>query len=154
LIGASVPIAERLIPERDYDRFTVEAKKDLSDAHILSLEELDDFLTHENAVVISGIGLYPRFIRPDNSRVYLADAPSGYKYLHFWLINDEDNQIVLPLQNAPSGIPHTATVSVLGCQEKNYIAAFAVIVQEPHQQIILRDPSAPLQCPMPEPATD
>src|SRR4030095_14582380 len=139
LTGASVPIAERMIPRRDYDRFTMQAKSDLTDRNIFSSDEIREFLTQEDAVLLSGTGLYPRFIR-SNSRVYLAGAPSGYTYLHFWLINEADNQIILALQNAPTNIPHTATVSVLGCQDENYIVAFAMIVHEPSEQIILRDP--------------
>jgi len=154
LIGASIPIAESTIPNRDFDHFTVEAKNDLSDGGILTSDEINDFLTQDNAILISGIGLYPRFIRPNNSRVYLAEAPTGYRYLHFWLMNDEDNQVVLPLQNSPANIPHTAIISVIGCQEESYISAFAVIVHEPNTQIILRDPSVQFQCPMPEPVSD
>jgi len=154
LIGMSIPITERFVPSRGYEQFTIDAKNDLSDGKILTTDQINDFLAQENAVLISGIGLYPRFIRPNNSRVYLAEAPSGYRYLHFWLINDDDNQIVLPLQNSPSGIPHTATVSVLGCKEEGFVSAFAVIVHEPNQQMIVRDPGVSLSCPMQEPVSD
>lgn len=150
LLGASVPIAERLNQTDGYQSFSENAKVDLSKEQYISSTEIETFLEQENAVLISGQALYPRYIRP-NSRVYLADAPKGYRYLHFWLINEADHQIVLPLLSSPEDIPHTATVTVIGCQENRYISAFAVIVQEPSKQILIRDPQAPLRCPLDEP---
>lgn len=150
LLGAAVPIAERLVPARDLSTLPEEATKILSSQGVVSRSELDAFLQQENAVFYSGIALYPRYI-PLDSRVYLAYTPEEYPFLHFWLINDGDHQIVLPLLQSPGSFPHTATVSIIGCQENNYIATWAVIEHAPQSKVILLEPRLPLSCPLPVP---
>ncbi|MGE5373682.1 MAG: glycosyltransferase family 39 protein, partial [Bacteroidota bacterium] len=150
LLGASVPIAERTIHTSDYGRFSESARAEYSDQSEVSPQEINAFLEQKGAVVVSGMALYPRYIRP-GVNIYLADAPSGYKYLHFWLMNETDNQIVLPLEASPAGIPHTAIVSVLGCRQDTYISAYAVIVQQPTKEILIRSPKVFLRCPLPTP---
>jgi 4-amino-4-deoxy-L-arabinose transferase-like glycosyltransferase len=147
LLGASVPAAEQLIHKSSYDGFLKNVKTDLSAQSNISPQEINTFLEQKGAVLLSGIALYPRYIRP-GVNIHLADAPSGYKYLHFWLMNETDNQIVLPLEASPGGIPHTAIVSVLGCKEEAYISAYAVIVLQPAKQILIRDPRVFLRCPL------
>ena len=147
LLGASVPIAERISQANGYDGFSEIAKGDLGKQKHITSAEIDAFLHQKDTALLSGLALYPRFIKP-GARIYLPDAPSGYEYLHFWLMNEEDNQIVLSLQSPPEGIPHTAIVSVLGCKENNYISAYAVIVHQPSKQILIHDPRVRLQCPL------
>jgi hypothetical protein len=153
LLGAAVPIAERLVPARDLSNLPEDAREILSSQDILSRSELEAFLEQENAVFYSGIALYPRYITLD-SRIYLAYTPEEYPFLHFWLINDGDHQIVLPLLKSPPSFPHTATVSIIGCQENNYIATWAVIEHTPETRVILLEPRLPLSCPLPVPAQD
>jgi hypothetical protein len=150
LIGASVPIAERLGQAGDYENFSAEATITLSDGGVFPSSEISAFLEEDRPVLVSGIALYPRFVHP-NSRVHLAEMPRNYEYLHLWLINEKDVQVILPLQESPTDIPHTAIISVIGCQEKNYISALAIIVHKPSSQIIVRDPGVALTCPFPEP---
>jgi len=150
LLGASIPIAERFIPVRDFETFTTGARETFSRNKTFSSTDIDSFLQEDNAVLFSGIALYPRYVQP-NSRIYLADMPTEFKYLHFWLINTGNEQIVLPLQKAPKGIPHTATVSVLGCKQAGYISALAVIIHSQPERVLTRSPRAPLSCPIFEP---
>ena len=150
LAGASVPIAERLISAKDFSNLDVKAKERLLLENILPQEEIQTFLEQENAVFYSGMALYPRYIG-DRNRIYLAYAPDDFTFFHFWLINDDDNQIVLPLQNSPDVFPHTSTVSVIGCRENNYILAWAVVLHTPEEKIIVQEPRSSLSCPLPEP---
>jgi len=150
LMGASVPIAERLIPVRDFENFTAQTMETFNQTKTLSNSEIAVFLQQKDAVLFSGLALYPRYYRPD-SRIYLANAPVNYSYLHFWMIGSGDEQVVLPLRNTPSGIPHTSTVSVLGCKADGYISAWAVIVHSQPTQILIRDPQSSLNCPLVEP---
>jgi hypothetical protein len=144
LLGTSVPLAEKLIPARDFSSFTNDAQQILSREKILSQADIESFMKQGNAVFYSGVALYPRYIKP-NSRIYLADAPPReYKYLHFWLINDDDNQIVFPVESSPAVFPHTATVSVIGCKENNYILAWAVILHSPSEHVYVQVSKTPL----------
>ena len=153
LAGASVPIAERLIPAGNLPHLTEDALETLSRENILSRAEIVSFLEQENAVVYSGIALYPRYVSL-KSRIYLAYTPTDYPFLHFWLINDGDHQIVLPLQSTRGRFQHTARVTILGCQENNYIATWAVIEHSPEPKVILQEPRFPLSCPLPSPVPE
>ena len=150
LMGAAVPIAERLIPTNDFDNLTSAARETFDQTKTLSAAQIDTFLQQDDAVLLSGIALYPRYDQPNN-RVDLADLPSSFTYLNFSLINNGVQQIVLPLVNLPAGIPHTSKVSVLGCKDNGYISAWAVIVYSQPVQVLIRVPSSPLVCPLTEP---
>ena len=150
LLGASVPMAERIVPARDFETFTESARAGLLQQEVPSTVSIDSFLKQDNAVFLSGVALYPRYFR-SNSQMFLDDISKNYRYLHFWLINDDDYQIVLPLQDSPEVFPHTSTLSVIGCKEDNHIVAWAVIMHTPSEQIIVQSPQSSLTCPLIEP---
>ncbi|MBI5825653.1 MAG: hypothetical protein HZB18_16620 [Chloroflexi bacterium] len=147
LIGISVPLAERLIPAQKFDSVTDKIQHTLVEENILTSDQLAEFLGQKNATLISGIALYPRYFKPDGG-IYLADMPTDFRYLHFWLINEGDTQIILPRQKPPQFFPHSATVSIIGCADGAYVSAWAVLVQtENHEQLILQEPLPPPVCP-------
>jgi len=150
LAGASVPIAERLVPDRNYQGSTDAAIGLLAQERTLSHTEVDTFLQQENAVMVSGVALYPRYFAR-NARLELAGMPVDYTYLHFWLIGEANGQVVLALKNAPNEFPNMATVTILGCKSKNYISAWGVINHSVPTQVLLRDPRTSLNCPLGEP---
>jgi 4-amino-4-deoxy-L-arabinose transferase-like glycosyltransferase len=146
LAGAAVPLAERLIPARDLESLTQQADETLAQQGILSAPELAHFLEQENAVQLSGLALYPRFYRP-NGRIYLDDLPGDEKYLHFWLINKDDFQIVLPMDLPPDHFPQASYVTVIGCRVDAYLQARAVILHETGEQVLLPVSSEIFSCP-------
>ena len=147
LIGASVPLAERLIPQQSFEGLKGEAQTALAQRNILTSAQLTQFLEQKNAVFISGIALYPRYYKPDGS-IYIADMPEDFKYLHFWLINEDDIQVVLPREKPPEIFPHASSVSILGCTDGSYISAWAVVLHtETGEQVVLQQPSPPFVCP-------
>ncbi|MDQ3006134.1 MAG: glycosyltransferase family 39 protein [Chloroflexota bacterium] len=150
LLGASISVAERLIPARDFANYTEDARKSLVQEGFLTSSEIEAFLEQEKALFVSGLALYPRYFRP-NSRFQLADIDEQYRYLHFWMINKDDEQVVLPLQNHPDIFPHASTVSVIGCMEDNSISAWAIVMHTPSKRILIREPQSPLICPLVEP---
>ncbi|MEO7839374.1 MAG: glycosyltransferase family 39 protein [Anaerolineales bacterium] len=150
LLGISIPVAERLVPAQDFANYTEDARKSLVQEGALSSVEIEAFLKQENAVIFSGIALYPRYFRPDG-RFHPADTPEHYRYLHFWVINNDDDQVVFPLQNPPDIFPHASTISVIGCREDKYISAWVVVIQTPSRQILIQSPQSPLICPLVEP---
>ncbi len=150
LLGASVPIAEQIVPANNFENLTETARKNLLREELPSAVMFDSFLQEENAVFFSGITLYPRYFRSHN-RMFLEGISKNYRYLHFWLINDGDYQIVLPLQDAPDVFPHNSTVSIIGCKEGDHILAWAVIMHTPTKQILISSPGSPMVCPFVEP---
>jgi hypothetical protein len=146
-IGISLPLAERLIPQQNFDSFNDESKNVLIEKNILTSDQFTQFLEQKNAVFISGIALYPRYYKPDGD-IYLADMPEDFTYLHFWLIFDGEIQVVLPREKPPEFFPHASIVSVLGCESGSYISARAVILNTTDgEQVVLQEPSQPLVCP-------
>lgn len=147
IVGISLPLTEWIIPQQNFDPLTDEARGAFVEKNILTASELAQFLDQKNAVFVSGIALYPRYYKPDGD-IYLADMPEDFRYLHFWLINDGDAQIVLPREKPPEFFPHASIVSVLGCGDGNYITALAVMLKtESGEQFILQEPSRPFACP-------
>lgn len=146
LTGASVPIAERYIPTTDFSNFTEGTVDGLIGRNIITRPELNAFLEQENAALYSGLALYPRYIGP-NSKVYLANTPPReQRYLHFWLINEGDNQIIFPTDNPPDVFPHVGVVTVMGCKQETYILAQMVMVHSTAEQIFTQDASLGLDC--------
>ncbi|MBI5962415.1 MAG: glycosyltransferase family 39 protein [Chloroflexi bacterium] len=146
-MGISIPLAERLIPARKFDYLESKAKNALVEKNILTSDQLEQFLQQKNAVFISGIALYPRYYRPGGG-IYLANMPQNLRYLHFWLINDVDTQIILPGQKPPEFFPHAATVSVIGCMNGNYMSAWAVFIQtKTGEQMVVQEATHSLICP-------
>ena len=147
LMAISLPLAERLVPERKFNLVADKAQTALHEENILTSEQFSKFLEHKNAVFISGIALYPRYFKPEGG-IYLADMPEDFRYLHFWLINDGDIQIVFPRQKPPEFFPHASEVSVIGCADGAYVSALAVFIQTGKgEQLILQEPQQLLTCP-------
>lgn len=147
LLGLAVPMAERIIPMHDLTPYSRQAAAALTGQGILSEAELADFLTQKNAVLLSGMDLYPRFHRPFGRIYYLDDTPADMKYLHFWLINQEDGQVILPVDLPPNNFPHAAYISVLGCRMETYIQARAIIVHGVQGKTYLPDLDEGWACP-------
>jgi hypothetical protein len=147
LLGLAVPLAERLLPARDLATYTQQAAAALTKEGVLSESVLADFLTQKNAVLLSGMDLYPRFYRPFGRVYYLDDTPADMKYLHFWLVNRADTQIILPASLPPDGFPHAAYVSVLGCDMGRYVQARAIVLHGAQDRLYLSEPRVGFACP-------
>lgn len=150
LAGASVPLAERLIPGGSFESPAGEARRVIEQNGILTSAEFEAFLRQEDAVLVSGIALYPRYFAK-HAPFEIAELPTNYTYLNFLLIGDGSWQIVLPLQGPLTEFPHTGVVTVIGCKTADYISAWAVVMQLTSTQVLLRTPEAPLVCPLKEP---
>jgi hypothetical protein len=145
LVGSAVPLAERLIPAADLGSLNQQAEATLDQKGILTPPELAQFLKQADAVEISGLILYPRFYRP-NGRIYLDNMPEDKEYLHFWVINQEDVQIVLPLYLPPNHFPQAEYITVIGCRQANYVLARVVILHGPTNQAVMSEPNTILSC--------
>lgn len=146
-LGVSVPLAERLIPKQNFDYLTDETKNVLVEKNILTTDQFTKFLAQKNAVFLSGVDLYPRYYRPGGD-IYLSGMPDTFKYQHFWLLNEDDTQIILPREKPPEFFPHASTVSVLGCTDGTFISAWAVVFHsEAGDQVVLQEPLPPFSCP-------
>ncbi len=124
----------------------------------LTIEDLQGFLSQNEAVALYGRGLYPSYLPEKGGELnyfYLAFAPRSYKRLVFQLIGPEEIGVVLPLISPPSKFPNAAEVLVFGCRVKNeytsslpgYIDALAVVVKTEPPLLYLRATLQSIECP-------
>lgn len=176
LIVASLPLIELASPGAKPPQTTGALlqqmnKASFSETSGLSQPEVEEFLANPDAILISGRGFYPRYYSHDEGEPILPGLITPYTPREFprlvftLLLPDKDKSVVLPLDKPRLKFPDAAQVIVGGCQViqnpndplssyLNYIdAAFVVILDKPGE-IYIRDPKAPLTCPLRVPVCD
>ena len=147
---------ERLL--QDYQNIIPEIRN----AAPITIEELKQFLAQEDAVVLSGRGLYPSYMPANKGELnyyYLAFAPRSYKHLSFQLIGAEDTGIILSMKTRPESFPSGSDVLVFGCRAENeyfpdlpgYVDGLVVILKTDPPILYSRSPMPELTCPLPAP---
>jgi hypothetical protein len=177
LFVAALPVLEGAIPQRYPDLSSGQVVEKLEEDEKLkrqlqqvgiSAQDLKRFLKRKRAVALSGRALYPRFYNDTQgehsaSRDVFTAKP--YPRLAFWIIGPYQTrftnvpgieQALLPLSASPDYFPNASDVVVIGCRHTNprYIDAALVVVLGQQPKVYLRQPSAPLTCPLPEPVCD
>lgn len=164
-IGSLIPISEKLFEKRYQVReseiiFSELQEKDLIEQSGFSENELTEFLLQPNAMIVEGRALYPRYYLSGDGE---PDRSTYYRYLDFsrlvFTVIGPYNVVaqgVVIAGDKPNFEVHTADVIVLGCWNTTYYAPFidAVIVfviSDEGNNIYLRSPEHPLQCPLAEP---
>ena len=157
-IGALIPLAERLHPERYGD---LDVSKTLSEYESqitssgLSLPEIDSFLQNPKAEILVGRALYPRYYIEFEGEVHFYPVVvMAFPRTTFTMIGpDGEKGIVLPGEK-PDYFPHAVDVLVIGCKEQFYTDALAVIMLDQSGAAYTRSPASPLQCPLKQPVCD
>lgn len=161
LLGSIFPVTEALFPRR-YAPLTNQAALEMYGAAVSSgeavgapsLEAVDAFLGQEEAQVVYGRGLYPRYLRAGvgfggNNLVY---NPAPYSRLVLQMVGAYDGLVELPLLNAPTFFPNTADVLVFGCEGEGVIDALVVVVtMDGETSVLVRSPWVDPVCPLPKP---
>jgi hypothetical protein len=157
-LGALIPLAERLHPER-YADFDVSKALSERETQItragLSLQEIHSFLQNPNAEISVGRALYPRYYIEFEGEVHFYPVVvMGFPRTTFTLVgNDGEKGIVLPGEK-PGYFPHAVDALVIGCKEQQYVDALAVIILDQVGEVYTRSPDSPLQCPLKQPVCD
>jgi hypothetical protein len=157
-VGSLVPLAETLHPNRYLD-FDISKALSEHEAQIdnagLSLQEVDSFLQNPKATISVGRALYPRYYIENEGEVHFYPVVvMGFPRTTFTLIgNGGEKGIVLPGEK-PNYFPHAVDAIVIGCKEKFYVDALAVILLDETGGVYTRSPASPLQCPLRQPVCD
>ncbi len=177
LFTSAMTITDRAISER-YSELQkreviamIEENQALQEMDI-STEALNAFIESKGALAYLGRGLYPRYYhigKGESSSGIDAYEIEEYPRLAFTFIGQFNTKdVVLPWVAQSSvelhGIkfPNASDVIVLGCSRssrekqyknkyKNVIDALMVIIVGDDPEILMRNPTAPLKCPIPEP---
>jgi hypothetical protein len=158
LIGAILPVSERVFPlvftmqKTNAERAAMWLPQGSLEKTGLQAGDLAAFLQEENAAVLVGRVLYPRFYpankgEPDRFSPY---SSRPYARLVFEMIGPNlDQGVVLPTASSPASFPQGIDAVVLGCSTKLEVDAIAVVVIHPEVKVYLRSPDAALVCPAP-----
>lgn len=164
VVGSLLPLSEAFAKPRYQAREPGEILVILEESGLLqqtgfSRQELTAFLAQPNAMISEGRALYPRYYRtgegePDRSTYYRF---LDYQRLVLTLIGPDNPMaegVVIPGDPPPFSF-HAEDVIAIGCWNTNYYAPYidsvAVFVLSGEGYVYTRSPSAPLQCPLPEP---
>ncbi len=136
----------------------------------ISSKELAAFLKKKNSQAFLGRGLYPRYYRiGEGEHMKKVDAydPMQYPRLSFTIIGTfGEKGVVLPFMNPLSAFPNSpdtavfsnaSDVIVFGCLRPKYkgiVDAILVVILDEKPLLYLRQPEAPLKCPLPEPVCE
>lgn len=165
-----LPLSEMLFPPAYPQLAKTEGEKQISvspaflsaTANIgYSEEQIVNFLkTDKRSILLNGRALYPRYFFPREVMQSPEDAIYNLAYprLEFTLIGPDDRQTVLLASQNPVELQNTSDVFVLGCSQESgnvrSVDAIAIIPYRPEQQVLMRQPLTPLQCPLPEMVCD
>lgn len=163
-IGSLIPLSEMPFEKRYQVReskivFAELQEKGLLDEAGFSENDLTQFLSQANAMMIEGRALYPRYYlsgdgEPDRSTYYRY---VDFSRLVFTVIGPYDVQAqgVVIAGDKPDFEIHTSDVIVLGCWNTTYYAPFidaiVVFVLGEQNHVYVRNPEPNLICPMAEP---
>jgi hypothetical protein len=153
-VGLIPLIVEFVIPPR---YFNLPERDLLASLMQFNDQEIQNFLAHDNAVVVEGRALYPRYYKAGGGEPgenWAAFIERNYDRLGFSLVGPENGSVILPLEEPPGNFPNASDVMVVGCREEDYIDAALVLVspEAPADVELLVRPSLDqLTCPLPSP---
>ena len=159
LAGASIPLAERAFPVR----YPAAERAQLAGRILASravresgadLNALQAFLASDDAVVMYGRALYPRFYYSGQGELgngWPAYAIREGSRLSFLMVKgDGMDQVLLRLEEPPKRFPNAADALVVGCADsEGYVQALAALLPGKTDQVYFRDIQGPFQCPLP-----
>jgi len=135
----------------------------------LSQTEMEEFLSHPDALILSGHGLYPRYYSYGQGEPILPGQMTPYTPKEFprlvftLLLPNNERPVWLPIDDPKLKFPDAVEVIVAGCQVNqsnilvsylNYIDAAFVVVLDESGEILVRSPEVPLTCPLRTPVCD
>ncbi|HSV85884.1 MAG TPA: hypothetical protein VLH85_04875 [Levilinea sp.] len=161
-LGALIPLSETFFPKRypaqsSQSLVEMAAAKPVVQNAGLTTASLQAFMQTEDAVALTGRLLYPRFFF-HNQGIPMDDWPyrvQEYPRLAFFVIGPHGSHFaVLPLSEVPEEVASGADVVLFGCAQKRPIQVLFLLLRGNQEQLYLREPSAPMECPLPAPVCD
>jgi hypothetical protein len=155
-IGSVPVVLENIFPQPAYAEMLESSIANSKATIVANLteqnQEIRSFLESDAAVWSTGRALYPRFYPPNEGDIRndVHLRPYDFARTTFIMIN-QDNQntiVILPVLNPPDVFPNAADVIVVGCRQKRYLEAVAVIVRSDIDHVYLRSSQQPLECPI------
>lgn len=157
MLGLLLPLSEALyLPRYQHvdPQETLASNRALIEQTGLKIYDLDTFLQNPDATILIGRALYPRFYKMnqgDYQGIFYPFHVLAFPRTAFKLIGPAgEHSVVLP-GGIPEHLPHASDVLVLGCNGTDYFDALVAIVLNGNGAAYVREPEAPLQCPLQQP---
>ncbi len=153
--GLAPLVVEASVPKRYQTTIPVNTLS--SEFSRFSENEIQEFLTEENAFVVNGRALYPRFYlarEGEPGESWSAFLVRDYPRLGFFMVGPLKSNVILPLESSPDLFPNASDVVVLGCLTDFYLDAAAVMIRPQDSLknwVIYRDSLDDLHCPLTSP---
>ena len=134
LIGATIPLAEKMFPER----YPLQSELEILDKFEnlvstaqteIDMDALDSLVTDEEVVVLRGMALYPRYYYPgqgESGTRWTVYMEKDYRHLGFLLIGHQESMVSLALESPPEFFPNGAEAIVIGCQQEGYVEGLLI----------------------------
>ena len=104
----------------------------LTAGHSFENQTLNAILDDPEVEVLNGRLIYPRYFEKNeglsSGHPWIAYRIRAFARLGFVLLNEENHDVILPLQTEPSFIPNAAEIYVVGRDVDDYFRADAVII--------------------------
>lgn len=157
LIGGLIPFSQTLHPQRyqpqSANELLGEIEPFLSTAN-LDRKSVEQFLDSENADILHGAALYPRFLHQDHGfPSWPPYSTAGYPRTIFVLIGPQPIFYTTILYGPiHEQIPHNHDVIALGCHREGIRGTFDVLLLVVDHEIVYKvQPERPLACPVQQP---
>ena len=138
VLGAAPALSGKLIPQQLFIRTSGENEKELMNLAAgdpAGEELLTRLLSKPGRTVLNGRIIYPRFFDPDHGLAsghpWIAYRIRDFSRLGFVLLNEENHDVILPLNAEPAFVPNAADSYVIGMDdEAGFFRADAVIIPQ------------------------
>ena len=135
VLGAAPALCGKIIPQQVFMQGTDENIRDLENltaGHPFERQTLDAILAEPEVEVLNGRLIYPRYFEKNeglsSGHPWIAYRIREFARLGFVLLNEENHDVILPLETEPSFIPNAADIYVIGRDVDDYFRADAVII--------------------------
>ena len=140
LVSILLPLSEKIYPRMNYPKtFTefsdsIAAEGNTVPSLPISSLQVEEFLTQENAVFLSGQALYPKVLDPQDdsaTEFFPAQVAQPYSLAFTLLSGKQKNYIYIPINSTQVTFTHGITISILGCRiNDELIKAKAVFLND------------------------
>ncbi len=156
LLTASLPVTERMIPNRYQAMTASSALASLEADGLLQSAGVDRMVVErllegEAAEALIGRALYPRYYKAGKGLLgggWPAYEPRDFNRLGF-VLTSPATPVVLPVETAPSPFPNASDVLVIGCKQPEHVEALMVAILNDPQVVFVRQPLDSWSCTTP-----
>jgi hypothetical protein len=157
-IGSLVPLAEKLYPPR-YANFNITQALQENETQIkaagLTMTQINEFLKLPGSELFVGRTLYPRSYKMGQGEIAFSPYTTmQFPRTGFVLVGPTGSEGVVLPGEFPKYFPHAADALVIGCKEKDYTDAVAVVLLDGTRTVYTRSPMSALTCPLKQPVCE